>query len=300
MGARIAKAMSPAPVKLVWSRENDIQHDYYRPAAMARFAGALDKAGAPISIRSRYAGGGDGESVYLPYAIGDKHAESHDAAHPVRLGQWRSVLNSQHGFFKESFVDEVAHRAGKDPYTFRRDLLSDQPRFRAVLDRVAALAGWSTPLPEREGRGIALTESFGTIVAEVAHVAVSPDGKLRVRAMFAAVDCGDVVNVDSATAQAEGGIIFGLSAALLGEITIAEGRVVQRNFSDHQMIRLADAPAIQVEFVRSAAHLGGLGEPCVPPVAPAVANAIFAATGIRVRELPIRKHDLSRRAAAPV
>jgi isoquinoline 1-oxidoreductase beta subunit len=265
---------------------------------MSRFAGALDKSGAPLAARSHYAGGGDRESVFMPYAIADKNAASRDAAHPIRLGQWRSVLNSQHGFFKESFVDEMAHAAGKDPYRFRRDLLNDQPRFRAVLDRVAALADWGSPLPEREGRGIAVTECFGTIVAEVAHVAVSPEGRLRVRNVFAAVDCGDVVNTDTAAAQAEGGIVFGLSAAMLGEITVADGRIVQRNFSDHQMIHLADAPEIKVEFVRSGAAAGGMGEPCVPPIAPAVTNAIFVATGIRVRELPIKKQDLSSRANA--
>jgi isoquinoline 1-oxidoreductase beta subunit len=294
MAVRIAKAMAPTPVKLVWSRENDIQHDYYRPAGMARFAGALDANGAPLAIRSRYAGGGDGESVFMPYAIPDKHAEAKDAAHPIRLGAWRSVLNSQHGFFKESFVDELAHAAGKDPYLFRRDLLGDEPRFRAVLERVATMAGWGTPLPGGEGRGIALTESFGSIVGEVAHVAVAPDGTLRVKHVYAVVDCGDVVNPDSALAQVEGGIIFGLSAALVGEITIDAGRVVQRNFRDHQMIRLAAAPRITAEFIKTDRRPGGLGEPCVPPIAPAVANAIFAATGVRVRDLPIKNQPLVR------
>ena len=296
LAARIAKEMSPAPVKVVWSRENDIQHDFYRPAAMARFAGGLDDAGKPIGIRSAYAGGGDGESVFIPYTI-DNEAENRDAAHPIPTGPWRSVLNSQHGFFKESFVDELAHAAGKDPFQFRRDLLTDQPRFRAVLERAASMAGWGDALPAGEGRGIAIAESFGSIVAHVAHVAVSPEGRLRVRSIFSAVDCGDVINTDTATAQIEGGVIFGLSAAMLGEITVKEGRVVERNFRDHQVIRIADAPQISVEFVRSDAHLGGLGEPSVPPVAAAVTNAIFAATGIRVRDLPIKNTKLSGGAA---
>ncbi len=296
MGARIAKAMSPTPVKMVWSRENDIQHDYYRPAAMSRFAGALDGSGVPLAVASWYAGGGDAESTYMPYAIADKRAKARDATHPVRTGPWRSVLNSQHGFFKESFIDEMAHAARKDPYEFRRALLTDQPRFRTVLERVATLAGWGASLPAGEGRGIALTQCFGTIVGEVAHVAVSPSGALRVLEVFAVVDCGDVVNPDTAAAQAEGGIIFGLSAAMVGEITIDHGRVVESNFHDHLMIHMEDAPRIQVEFIRTNEKPGGLGEPCVPPIGPAVTNAIFAATGIRVRALPIKNTTLVRRA----
>ena len=294
LGVRIARAASPAPVKMVWSRENDIQHDFYRPAAMSRFAGALDGQGRPLAVASYYAGGGNAEAVFMPYGIADRRDDARDAAHHVRTGEWRSVLNSQHGFFKESFIDELAHAAGKDPYRFRRDLMGDYPRYRAVLDRAAAMADWDSPLPAGEGRGIAICESFGSIVAQVAHVAVSPAGELRVRRVWVAVDCGDVVNTDTAAAQMEGGVIFALSAAMVGEITIAGGRIAESNFGDHRMIRMADAPDVQVEFIRSNAWLGGLGEPSVPPLAPAVTNAIHAATGIRVRDLPISNQDLSR------
>jgi isoquinoline 1-oxidoreductase subunit beta len=293
MSARIAREMSPAPVKMIWSRETDMRHGYYRPAGMARFAGALDASGTPIASRSFYAGGGDSESVFMPYTIADQKYSARDAKHPVRTGPWRSVLNSQHGFFKESFIDELAHAAKKDPFTFRRDLMGEHPRFKAVLERVAAMAGWGTPLPAREGRGIAICGSFGSIIAEVAHVVVSPDGTLKVKEVFAAADCGDVVNTDTAIAQIEGGIIFGLSAALLGEINIAVGKVVESNFHDYRTITMADAPVIHVDFVISGAHPGGLGEPGVPPIAAAVANGIFAATGIRVRTLPFKNARLA-------
>ena len=294
LAVRVAKAMSPVPVKTIWTRENDIQHDYYRGAALSRHAGALDGSGVPLAAHSNYTGGGNGEAVFMPYAIAEMNAHEKKAEHPIRLGQWRSVLNSQHGFFKESFIDEMAHAAGKDPFEFRRGLLGDRPRFKAALEKAAAMSGWGTPLPSGEGRGIAICESFGTIAAEVVHLRVSPEGLLKVLNVYAAVDCGDVVNLDSATAQVEGSIIFALSAALLSEITIAHGRIVQKNFRDYPMIHIADAPNVVTAFVRSDAPLGGLGEPCVPPLAPALANAIYAASGVRVRELPIKNTPLKR------
>ncbi len=294
LGVRVAKAMSPVPVKTIWTRENDLQHDYYRGAALSRHAGALDANGTPIAAHSNYTGGGDGESVFMPYAIKEKEAEEKKAAHPIRNGQWRSVLNSQHGFFKESFIDEMAHAAGQDPFEFRRGLLGEQPRFKAALEKAAAMSGWGTPLPAGEGRGIAVCDSFGTICAEVVHVAVSPEGQLKVLNVYAAVDCGDIVNLDGATAQVEGGIIFALSAALLSEITIEQGRVVQTNFRDYPMIHIADSPKITTAFIRSDAPLGGLGEPPVPPLAPALCNAIHAATGVRVRGLPVKNTSLKR------
>lgn len=294
LGVRVAQAMSPTPVKTIWTRENDIQHDYYRGAALSRHAGALDANGTPLAAHSNYTGGGNSEAVFMPYQIAEMEANEKKAAHPIREGQWRSVLNSQHGFFKESFIDEMAHAAGKDPFEFRRSLLSEQPRFKAALEKAAAMSGWGTPLPPGEGRGIAVCDSFGTICAEVVHVAVSPEGQLTVVHVYAAIDCGDVVHLDGATAQAEGGIIFALSAALLSEITIDQGRVVQTNFRDYPMIHIADAPKITTAFIRSEAPLGGMGEPPVPPLAPALCNAIFAATGVRVRELPIKKTPLKR------
>jgi isoquinoline 1-oxidoreductase beta subunit len=228
----------------------------------------------------------------VPYAAPNLRVEVNTMKTWVPSATWRSTGTYANVFYLESFVDEMAHAAGKDPFEFRRGLLGDQPRFKAALEKAAALAGWGTPLPPGEGRGIAICESFGTIAAEVVHVAVSPEGKLKVRHVYAAVDCGDVVNMDSATAQVEGGIMFALSAALLSEINIKQGRVVERNFRDYPMIHIGDAPAITTAFLRSDAQLGGLGEPGVPPLAPALANAIHAATGIRVRDLPIKNTSL--------
>ena len=283
---RIAKAISPTPVKLIWSREEDMQHDFYRPAVLGRFKGGLNAAGEPIVWISQFNGPG-GEAARLPYAI--EHQDIRSIAHEThaRLGSWRSVEHSQHGFFTESFIDELAHAAGQDPYEFRRARLARAPRHRAVLDRAASLAGWGTPLTAGRGRGIALVESFGTIVAQTAEVEIV-DGAIKVHRVCAVVDCGEVINPDTALAQIEGGIIFGMSAALFGEITLRDGRVEQSNFHDYPLMRMADTPSITIEFIESSATMGGLGEPGVPPIAAAIANGVFAATGLRLRTLPLK------------
>lgn len=282
---RLAKETAPAPVKLIWSREEDIQHDFYRPAVIGRYKAALGAGGAPQAWVSKFNIKDD--AALLPYAIEHQDIRAVEAPTHVRIGAWRSVAHTQHGFFTESFVDELAHAAGKDPLQYRRELLAHAPRHLAALDKAAAMADWGTPAPAGRARGIALVESFGSIVAEVAEVEIV-DGRVQVHRVCAAVDCGDVINPDTATAQVEGGIIFGLSAALFNEVTIAGGRVAQTNFHDLPMPKLADAPSVSVEFIRSGAALGGLGEPGVPPVAPAIANAVFALTGKRVRTLPVR------------
>jgi isoquinoline 1-oxidoreductase beta subunit len=284
---RIAKEMSPAPVKLLWSREEDIQHDYYRPAVVGRFRGAVDAGGAPAVWSSRFNDASEGAAARIPYAIANQDIRGVDVETHVRRGAWRSVAHSQHGFFTESFIDELAHAAGKDPYEFRRALLADAPRHRAVLEKAAEIAGWSSPPAQGRSRGIALVECFGSIVAEVAEVEVV-EGRIKVHRVCAAVDCGDVINPDTAAAQIEGGIVFGMSQALHSEITIRDGRVAQSNFNDYQLPKLADSPSVTVEFISSGAPLGGLGEPGVPPVAPAIANAVFAVTGRRLRTLPLK------------
>lgn len=291
---RVAMALPGTPVKLVWSREEDIRHDFYRPAVLARYKAALGSDGAPIAWTARYTGKNEpAPAAHLPYAILNQDIRYAEVPVHVRTGAWRSVAHSQHGFFTESFIDELAHKAGQDPFAYRRALLADAPRHRAALELAAEKAGWSTPVAPGEGRGIALVESFGTIVAEVAEVAVDSTGTLKVKRVVAAVDCGDVINPDGAAAQIEGGILYGLSAAWLGEITIDAGQVAQGNFYDYEVAHLAHAPAVEVHFIRSGHPLGGLGEPGTPPIAPAVANAIFVATGRRVRTLPFKNQDLT-------
>jgi len=210
----------------------------------------------------------------------------------VPVQWWRSVGHSHTGFSVEAFFDEVAHAGGKDPYQLRRTLLAGQPRMLAVLDLAAQKANWGSPLPAGRARGIATHFSFDSYVAQVAEVSVEKDGTVRVHRVVAAVDCGRTVNPDTVKGQLEGGIIFGLTAALKTEITLDKGRVQQRNFHDYPMVRMFEAPVIEVFIVPSTEHPTGVGEPGVPPVAPAVTNAIFAATGKRVRRLPIKPEDL--------
>jgi len=303
------------PVKVVWSREDDIQHDFYRPATYNILRGGLDESGRLVAWTHRIAGpsimqrlipgflpefvanrlgllkhGADPTSVEsadnIPYAVPNVRVQYARAELGVPVGFWRSVGSSQNGFIAESFVDELAHLAEKDPVEFRRSLLSKYPRHLGVLDLVAERAGWGTPPAEGRARGIAVVESFGSYVAEVAEVSVT-NGKVRVHRVVCAVDCGTVVNPDTVEAQMQSGIVFGLTAALYGAVTLKKGRVEQSNFHDYPMLRMNEMPVVEVHIVPSAEPPGGVGEPATPPIAPAVTNAIFALTGTRVRKLPI-------------
>jgi isoquinoline 1-oxidoreductase beta subunit len=207
---------------------------------------------------------------------------------PVPVGFWRSVGHSQNSFVTESFVDELATAAGQDPVAYRRALLRDQPRILAVLDLAAAKAGWGSPPAAGRARGVAVVSSFGTVVAEIAEVSVSSDGDIRVHRVTCAVDCGTPINPGLIEAQIQGAVVFGLTAALHGEITIDKGRVQQHNFYDYEMVRMPEAPIVDVHILPSAEPPGGVGEPGVPPIAPAVANAVFALTGERLRRLPLK------------
>jgi isoquinoline 1-oxidoreductase beta subunit len=309
----VAKAIQ-VPVKVIWTREDDIRGGWYRPMWCDRLAAGLDANGNPVAWTHTIVGqsiiagtpfekfivkdGIDGTSVEgaadLPYAIPNVQVDLHSPKVDVPVMWWRSVGHSHTGFVVESFLDELAHAAGKDPSDFRRALLANQPRHLGVLELATSKAKWGAPLPSGRARGVAVHFSFNTYVAQVAEVSVGDDGAVRVDRVVCAVDCGRVVNPDTVVAQMESGIIFGLTAALKGEITLERGRVQQRNFHDYQMLRMNEAPEIEVHIVPSTAHPTGVGEPGVPPIAPAVANAIFAATGKRIRRLPIRASDLRR------
>jgi isoquinoline 1-oxidoreductase beta subunit len=289
--ARIA-AEVPYPVKLIWSREEDTRHDHYRQASISRFRGGLDADGRPIAWHNHYVNKHDPEEApHIPYAIDNQRIVYTDSAYHVPWGFWRSVDHSVHAFCTESFIDELAAAAGKDPYEYRRDLLAGQPRFLAVLDLAAEKAGWGEPVSEGHGRGISIHRSFGTIVAQVVDVAIK-DGKPDVQRVVCAVDAGFAMHPDGLAAQMESGIVYGLTAALYSEISIRRGAVAQSNFHDYPMLRIDKTPLIETHIINGGGTVGGAGEPGTPPIAPALANAIFNATGVRIRELPIRHHDL--------
>jgi isoquinoline 1-oxidoreductase subunit beta len=312
--AAIARAANGAPVQTIWSREQDMAHDFYRPACVARFSAGFDAAGNLTAWRNTSAGQAIIPNVIkrlfgLPMAGPDKTASegAFDQPYewpnarighaivdlPVPIGFWRSVGHSHQAFFKESFVDEAAAAAGQDPVAFRAALLTKHPRHLAVLRRAAALSGWGQPLdPALDGakraRGIALHQSFGSVVAQVAEVSLSADKGIRVHRVVCVIDCGQVVNPNLVKQQMESGIVFGLSAALYSEIHIENGQVRQSNFHDYPVLRMTECPAIETDIIASTAHPEGVGEPGTPPIAPAVANAVFALTGQRLRSLPLK------------
>jgi isoquinoline 1-oxidoreductase subunit beta len=296
------------PVKVIWTREDDIQHDFYRPITYIRMWGALDASGKPTAFMQRIVqqslmkrigqlppNGVDFISVdgsaSLPYEIPNIRVEYIETDPGVPYGFWRSVGASVQGYVVEAFMDELATRAGKDPYQFRRDLLNKAPRHRAVLDLVAEKSGWGKPLPAGHARGIAVMEAFGSIVGQVAEVSVT-NGAVKIHKMWCAVDTGWVIHPDTIKAQMEGGTLYGLTAALKGEITIQNGRVAQHHFNDYQMIRHNEAPEVEVHIVPSTETPGGIGEPSTAIAAGALVNAISAATGKRIYKLPIRAEQL--------
>lgn len=301
----IAKAVD-GPVKVVWTREEDIQHDMYRPYWFDRISAGLDDKGMPVAWNHRFAGSSviarwlppafkDGldpdstEGAINPvYALPNFHVEYLRVEPPgISTAFWRSVGPSHTVFVVESFIDELAAAAKQDPLAYRRALLDQTPRARAVIELAAEKAGWGTALPARVGRGVALQSVFGTYLAVVAEVEVAADGAVRVRRATCAVDCGTVVNPDTVRAQVQSGVMFGATAALYGEITLKDGRVEQTNFDSYQILRMNEAPVVEVHIVQNTEVPGGMGEAGTSVIVPAISNAIFAATGKRLRKMPV-------------
>jgi isoquinoline 1-oxidoreductase subunit beta len=301
------------PVKVVWTREEDIQHDMYRPYWVDRISAGLDAKGMPVAWNNRFAGssviarwlppgfnnGLDPDTtegaIDLVYALPNMHVEYVRVEPPgIPTAFWRSVGPSHNVFVTESFMDELAVAAKQDPVAYRLALLDKTPRAKAVLALAAEKAGWGQPLPGRVGRGVSLQHVFATYMAQIAEVEVSKDGAVRVRRVVCAVDCGTVVNPDTVRAQIQSAIVFGITAALHGEITLKNGRVQQSNFDSYQMLRMDEAPAIDVHIVQSSEPPGGMGEAGTSAIVPAVANAIFAATGKRLRKMPVDSTTLKQ------
>jgi isoquinoline 1-oxidoreductase beta subunit len=309
--AQVAKQVS-GPVKVIWTREEDIQHDLYRPYYYDRMAAGLDDQGMPVawthrvtgsSILARFAppafiNGLDRDAVEgaakPPYTLPNIQVEYVRQEPPpgITTAFWRGVGPTHNIFVVESFIDELAAAANKDPVEYRRALLDSTPRAKGVLELAADKSGWGQKLPAGSGRGVSVQFAFGSYLSQVAEVAVAKDGEVRVRRVVCAVDCGMVVNPDTVRAQIEGGIIFGITAALYGQITLKNGRVEQSNFDNYRMLRINEAPVVEVHIIQSTEAPGGIGEPGTAAVFPAVANAIFAATGKRVRKLPVNPSEL--------
>jgi isoquinoline 1-oxidoreductase beta subunit len=294
------------PVKVVWTREEDIQHDMYRPYWFDRLSAGLDDKGRPVAWKNRFAGssviarwlppvfkdGLDPDStegaIDLVYDLPNFHVEYVRVEPPgIPTAFWRSVGPSHNVFVTESFMDELAAAAGQDPVAYRLALLDKTPRAKAVLALAAEKAGWGQKLPPRAGRGVAIQNAFASYMAHVAEVEVSKAGDVRVRRVVCAVDCGVVVNPDTVRAQVQSAVMFGITAALHGEITLKDGRVEQSNFDSYRILRMNEAPNVEVHVVQSQESPGGMGEAGTSLIVPAVANAIFSATGKRVRKLPV-------------
>jgi len=310
-GVAIAKAMEGTPVKMLWTREEDMQHDFYRPASLIRMKAGLDASGNPVAWYSRVSApsivatllklplkdGIDPQAVASyadqPYSIPNVRIEYAQRNPHVPVGFWRTVGHSQNPYMRECFVDELASAAGKDPYEYRLALLGKAPKELGVLEATARAAGWGKPLRAGVHRGIAVTEAYGSYTSAVAEVSVDDKGALTIHRLVLGIDCGYVVNPDNVIAQMQGSAVFALTALIWGEITIKDGRVEQSNFHDYRLMQLREMPAVEVVMAPSGGFWGGVGEPGQASILPAVCNAIYAATGKRIRSLPLKNHGLT-------
>jgi len=305
--AQISKAVG-RPVKLVWTREDDMRHDFYRPQALHRLSAGLDAAGRPVALTLELTSQSPTQRLFglpkdkmdpymvegavAPYDV--PHARQDVIAHDagLRIGYWRSVSNALNAFANESFFDELAHLAGQDPYRYRLSLLAQQPRLAQVARLAAGRAGWGKPLPKGRARGIALLAAYGSYLAQVVEISLGQDG-IRVHRAVVAADVGQMINPDTVEAQVQSSVVFGLSATLGNEITLAGGRVEQGNFDSYPVLRMAQMPRVEVELVRNSEKPGGIGEPVTALAAPSVANALFSLTGKRLRQLPLNMERIA-------